>query len=56
MRSRFPLVVCLLLLTAAQLSAAPPKDRCGTRQPSDEEIAAIETANRQTPEIFFPGR
>ncbi|HET7706611.1 MAG TPA: hypothetical protein VFM36_11025, partial [Thermoanaerobaculia bacterium] len=49
MRSRFLLVVCILSLTAAQLFAAgPAKDRCGTRQPSDEEIAAIETAIKKT--------
>lgn len=49
MRSRFLLVVCILSLTAAQLFAAgPAKDRCGTRQPSDEEIASIETAIRKT--------
>ena len=49
MRSRFLLVVCILSLTAAQLFAAgSAKDRCGTRQPSDEEIAAIETAIQKT--------
>jgi len=44
MKTRFVLGFFSLLLLAAPLFAAADKARCGTRQPSDEEIAEIENA------------
>ena len=46
MRSRFLMCVAALVV-AAPLFGAGNKDRCGTRQPSDEEIASIEKAVSQ---------
>ena len=43
MRTRFLALLCTLFI-CAPLFAANGKDRCGTRQPSDEEIAGIELA------------
>jgi hypothetical protein len=48
MRSRFVSMLCFLLLAALPLAAANTKDRCGTRQPSDEEIGEIEAAIKKT--------
>jgi hypothetical protein len=43
MRSRYALAVVLLsILTSSAPAAAPQKERCGTRQPSPEEIEQIE--------------
>ena len=42
MKARIIPVVCLTLLLATSLFAENTKDRCGTRQPSDEEITEIE--------------
>lgn len=44
MKKRLLLFVLSFALAAAPLFGANGKDRCGTRQPSDEEIAAIEKA------------
>lgn len=48
MRTRFLLSLCALLVVAVPLFAAPAKDRCGTRQPGDEEVEAIEAALKKT--------
>jgi len=42
MRSRYALAVVLSILTSSAPAAAPQKERCGTRQPSPEEIEQIE--------------
>ena len=42
MRSRLSLALVLASLTWTSTAAAPPKERCGTRQPSLEEIDQIE--------------
>lgn len=39
---RVATAVCALLLASAQLYAAQPPARCGTKQPGDDEIAQIE--------------
>ena len=43
MRPKLSLFLCVLLLIAVPTYAAQP-ERCGTKQPGDEEIAAIEQA------------
>ena len=43
MKSRFLQLLCLSLVVALPLFAAPDKSRCGTRQLSDEEITEIES-------------
>lgn len=44
MKSRFLLLLASILVAAVPMLGANTKDRCGTRQPSDEEIASIEKA------------
>ena len=44
MKLRLWAIVCVLLLAVAPLIAAAPPERCGTKQPGDEEIAQIEKA------------
>ena len=44
MKKRLLLLFVCMALAAAPLFGANTKDRCGTRQPSDDEIAAIEKA------------
>lgn len=44
MKSRFLCVLALLLVVSTPLLASNDKTRCGTRQPSSEEVTAIETA------------
>lgn len=44
MKTRFLLVLCSIFLLTFPLFAQINKDRCGTRQPSDEEISEIERA------------
>ena len=44
MRSRFLLFLAALAVAATPLLGANNKDRCGTRQPSDEDVASIEKA------------
>ena len=43
MRSRLSLFLCVVLLLAIPVYSAQP-ERCGTKQPGDDEIAAIEEA------------
>ena len=43
MRQRLSLVLCVLILLSLPLYAGQPA-RCGTKQPSDDQIAAIEQA------------
>ena len=43
MKQRISLYLCVLLLAVAPLYAAQP-ERCGTKQPGDDEIATIEQA------------
>jgi hypothetical protein len=42
MRSRYPLALLLASLLSVSSSAAPNKERCGTRQPSVEEVEQME--------------
>src|SRR5688500_11090777 len=48
MRSRIVSMLCFLLLTALPMAASNDMTRCGTRQPSDEEITLIENEIRKT--------
>ena len=42
MRSRYALTLLLSSVSLVSSAAAPPKDRCGTRQPSVEEVEQLE--------------
>ena len=44
MKLRLWATTCVLLLAVVPLFAAAPPERCGTKQPGDEEIAQIEQA------------
>lgn len=44
MKLKLAMVLCALLVAAAPVFAGNQPDRCGTKQPSDEQIAVIEQA------------
>jgi len=44
MKLRLGIILCVSLLAVVPMYAAPQPDRCGTKQPSDAEIAQIEQA------------
>ena len=48
MKSRFLQLLCVTIVVASPLFAAPEKSRCGTRQPGDEQVTAIEAALKKT--------
>lgn len=59
MKSKLLSFLCVVLLMATSVFAENTKDRCGTRQPSDEQIAEIEKAvargqGKEKPSVVIP--
>jgi hypothetical protein len=47
MKVRLGIMLCVLAVAVAPMYAAPQPERCGTKQPGDEEVAQIEAGVKQ---------